>query len=220
MSGSGEPAGTPGRSAEGVVAVVRASFDALARAGVVSGTAVTEALENAGQALARQAVAGAAAAPAALADRRALAHGLAERPAAPALASATGAALALRIVGRFRRAGFLARRTPAFLVAVAGPALLASASRGAHELRMVASHLVVRAREQGIEPDLERVRRAAVQILSRRPVDPEVEPSHGALALIWLRRAVRGALPFTPRADPEGVAAAAAGVDVTRLGAR
>jgi hypothetical protein len=85
---------------------------------------------------------------------------------------------------------------------------------------LVASHLVVRAREEGIEPDVERVRRAAVQILSGRPVDPEVEPSHGLLALAWLRRAVRGALPFAPAADPERVAAAAAALDVTRLGAR
>lgn len=218
MSGPGEPTDTPGRGADGVGAVVRATIDLLARAGVVSGTVVTDALENAGQALSRQVVAGAAATPAALGDRRALAQSLAEPPVAPAFAGATGAALALRFVSRFRRAGFMARRTPAFLVAVAGPALLASASRGAHELRLVTSHLVVRAREEGIEPDIERVRRAAVQILSRRPVDPEVEPSHGVLALAWLRRAVRGALPFAPAADPEGVAAAAAAVDVKRLG--
>ena len=86
---------------------------------------------------------------------------------------------------------------------------------------MVASHLVQRARSQGVEPDLERVRRAAVQIVSHRPVDPEVEPSHGALAVRWLRRAARAALPFTAgaaTADPEGLATAAATVDPASLG--
>ncbi len=87
---------------------------------------------------------------------------------------------------------------------------------------MVASHLVHRARAEGVEPDIERVRRAAVQIVSRRPIDPETEPSHGALVVQWLRRAFRAALPFTAgvaTADPEGLARAAADVDTARLGA-
>ena len=53
-------------------------------------------------------------------------------------------------------------------------------------------------------------------------VDPEVEPSHGALVVYWLRRAFRAALPFTAgvaTADPEGLASAAAAVDVRGLGA-
>ena len=87
---------------------------------------------------------------------------------------------------------------------------------------MVTSHLVHRAQAEGVEPDLERVRRAAVQIVSHRPVDPETEPSHGRLAVHWLRRAFRAALPFTAgvaTADPAGLAREAAEVDVTRLGA-
>ena len=73
------------------------------------------------------------------------------------------------------------------------------------------------------QDDLDRVRRAAVQIASGHPVDPDVEPSHGAVALRWLRRAVRAALPFTSgvvSADPVALAEAAAAVDATRLGPR
>jgi hypothetical protein len=117
--------------------------------------------------------------------------------------------------------GFLARRTPLWLVATAVPALVASVTRGADELRLLASHLVHRARAKGIEPDPERVRRAAVQIASRQAVDPEREPSHGRLVVAWLRRAFRAALPFTAgvaTSDPEGLAAAAADVDPTQLG--
>jgi hypothetical protein len=62
----------------------------------------------------------------------------------------------------------------------------------------------------------------AVQIVSHRIVDPDTEPSHGALAVQWLRRAVRAALPFTSgiaTADPEGLAAAASDFDPRQLAA-
>lgn len=205
-----------------VTGVVRAAVDALSRAGTVSLAGVTEALESAGRKLSRRVVTGAAAGHKDLADPRALAASLADRPRSPALGSATSAAMALRFARRFRHLGFFARRTPAFLVATAVPALVASVSRGADELGMVSSHLVHRARAEGVEPDLERVRRTAVQIVLQRPVDPEVEPSHGALAVQWLRRAVRAALPFTSggaTANPDGLASAAAGVDTALLGA-
>jgi hypothetical protein len=61
-----------------------------------------------------------------------------------------------------------------------------------------------------------------VQIVSHRIVDPDTEPSHGALAVQWLRRAVRAALPFTAgiaTADPEGLAAAASELDPRLLAA-
>jgi hypothetical protein len=109
-----------------------------------------------------------------------------------------------------------------WLFATAVPALLASVSRGADELGLVASNLVLRARAKGIEPDPERLRRVAVQIASRRPVDPEQEPRHGPLVVAWLRRAFRAALPFTSgvaTSDPDGLAAAAADVDPTQLAA-
>ena len=157
-----------------------------------------------------------------MADPLALQEALADKPRVPALGSATTAAVVIKFASRFRRLGFLAKRTPAFLVAAAVPALVASVTRGADELGMVASHLAQRARAEGVEPDIERVRRAAVQIVARRPVDPETEPSNGALVLQWLRRAFRAALPFTAgvaTADPQGLARAAAEVDTARLGA-
>jgi hypothetical protein len=107
-----------------------------------------------------------------------------------------------------------------WLLATAVPTLVASVTRGADELGMVAAHLIHRARAEGIEPDLERVRRAAVQIVSHRTVDPDSEPSHGALAVQWLRRAARAVLPFTSgiaTADPEGLAAAASELDPRTL---
>jgi hypothetical protein len=220
--------------------VVQTAIETLSRAGTVSLAALTDALESAGRSLTRRVVANAMAetshhdgdareagagepAPAstALVDRARLAESLATGPKAPAIASATVAALALKVATRFRRLGFLARRSPTFLVAAAVPALVSSVSRGAHELGMVASHLAQRARAEGVEPDLDRVRRVAVQIMSRRPVDPETEPSHGALAFSWLRRATRAALPFTSgvvTSDPKGLAAKAAEVDVRELG--
>jgi hypothetical protein len=222
-SGPGLPGGMD-REVQGVVAT---AVDTVSRAGTVSFAALTDALEGTGRALTRRVVTGAVSDPrpsgrrASLADRSGLAEALADKPAVPAIGSATTAALALRFVRRFRRFGFLARRTPAFLVATAVPALVASVARGADELGMVAAHLAARARAAGVEPDLERVRRTAAQVVLRQPVDPETEPSHGALVLQWLRRAARAALPFTAgvaTADPEGLARAAAEVDVRQLG--
>ncbi|HEY6697430.1 MAG TPA: hypothetical protein VIZ67_04345 [Acidimicrobiales bacterium] len=205
-----------------VQGVVQAAVDVLGRVGSASVGAVADAVEGAGRALVRKVVGDAMTSPRALADREALARALAARPVTPALAGATAAALGLRFAGRIRRLGFLARRTPLWLLATALPALVASVSRGADELGLVASHLVLRARAKGIEPDPERVRRVAVQIASRRAVDPDQEPSHGRLVVSWLRRAFRAALPFTSgvaTSDPDGLAAAAADVDPTRLAA-
>jgi hypothetical protein len=202
--------------------VVHAAVDVLGRAGSASAGAVADAVEGAGRALTRKMVADAVASPRAMADRESLARALAEGPASPALAGATVAALGLRLAGRMRRLGFLARRTPLWLLATAVPALVASVARGADELGLTASHLVLRARAKGVEPDPERVRRVAIQIASRHAVDPEQEPKHGPLVVSWLRRAFRAALPFTAgvaTSDPEGLAAAAADVDPTRLAA-
>jgi hypothetical protein len=205
-----------------VHSVVQAAVDTLGRAGSASAGAVADAVEGAGRALTRKVVGDVVTSPRSMGDREALAHALSQRPASPALADATVAALGLRLAGRMPGLGFLARRTPLWLLATAVPALVASVSRGADELGLVASHLVLGARAKGIEPDPERVRRVAVQIASRRPVDPEQEPSHGPLVVLWLRRAFRAALPFTAgvaTSDPEGLATAAADVDPTRLAA-
>ena len=200
--------------------IVETAIDTVTRAGDVSAAGLAAALDSAGRALTRRVVSGADAQHRGLGDRGALARALADRPRVPPLAGATGVAMMLRLARR-TRLGFLARRTPAFLVAAAVPALVASVTRGADELGMVASHLIHRARAAGIDPDIERVRRVAVQVVARQQVDPEVEPRHGALALGWLRRAVRAALPFTAgvaTADPEGIAAAAGAVDPDLLG--
>jgi hypothetical protein len=207
---------------EDVRGVVQTAVDALSRAGTASASAVTEALESAARRLSLRVVADAATHRHELVDEQRLRRALAARPAAPALASATTAAMALRFARRFRHLGFLAKRTPAFLLATAAPAAVAAVSRGSDELGMVAAHLVHRARADGVEPDVERVRRVAVQIVSRHPVDPDVEPSHGRLAWMWIRRAVRAALPFTSgvaTADPDGLAHTAAAVDTSRLAA-
>jgi hypothetical protein len=207
-------------ASDDVLRVVQAAVDAVARAGSASAATVTDAVEGAGRALTRRMVGDAMTAPRAVANRDTLARTLAERPVAPALGGATAAALGLRAAGRLPRLGFLARRTPLWLLATAVPALVASVARGADELGLLASHLVHRARAEGIEPDAERVRRVAMQIASHRAIDPEHEPSHGPLVVSWLRRAVRAAMPFTSGVatrDPEGLAAAAAEVDPARL---
>jgi len=210
--------GASGRStmADDVSVVVRTAFDAVAKAGTTSAAGINEALERAGRSLARRAVANAATRRHPLPDRSSLARALSQRPPTPAIAGAAAAAVGVRILGRFRGLRVVAKRTPLWLLATAVPALVASVTRGADELGMVAAHLIHRARAEGVEPDLERVRRAAVQIVSHHMVDPDTEPSHGALAVRWLRRAVRAALPFTSgvaTADPEGLAAAASELD-------
>ena len=217
-AGGSAPAGVlADQEAAGLVAT---ALDAVSRAGSISASTVGDALDSGARALVRRVVADAASRRRPAPDRAALARSLATRPAAPVLASATAAAVAIRFVSRFKRLNFLAKRSPLWLLATAVPALVASVSRGADELGMVAAYLIGRARAAGVEPDVDRVRRAAVQIVTHRPVDPDAEVSHGKLAVAWLRRAVRAALPFTSgvaTADPEGLAAAADAVDPARL---
>ena len=227
VAGEVAPAGQPppddGSVDAGVAGVVRSALDAASKAGTISVSALTETLERAGRSLSRRVVDDAESRRPPIADRTALAKALATKPPAPALAGATAAALALRFARRFKPFKGLAKTSPMWLLATAVPALVASVTRGADELGMVASHLIHRARAAGVEPDLERVRRAAVQIVSHKPVDPEAEPSHGTLAFGWLRRAARAALPFTAgvaTADPEGLAEAASGLDPTLLAPR
>jgi hypothetical protein len=202
--------------AEDVRGVVAAAVAAVGRAGTDSAASIADAVEGAGRSLTRRVVSGALEAPRPVGDRRQLAEALAARPATPIVASATGAALVARALSRFRLLNFLSRRTPMWIMAGVVPTLIASVSRGADELGMIASHLVRRTRDAGLEPDPERVRRVAVQVLSGAPIDPDVEPGQGALVVAWLRRAFRSALPFTAGVatrDPDGLAAVAAEVD-------
>jgi hypothetical protein len=205
-----------------VSGVVRTALDAVARAGTTSAAEISDTLERAGRALAGRVVANASARRHPLPDRTSLAKALSEKPPTPAIAGAAAAAVGVKLLSRFRGLRVLAKRTPVWLLATAVPVLVASVTRGADELSMVAAHLIHRARTEGVEPDPDRVRRAAVQIVSHRIVDPDTEPSHGALAVQWLRRAVRAALPFTAgiaTADPEGLAAAASELDPRLLAA-
>ncbi|MEA2826768.1 MAG: hypothetical protein QOG43_1207 [Actinomycetota bacterium] len=102
-----------------------------------------------------------------------------------------------------------------WVVAAVGPALYASVTRGADEIGLLASHLVLRTRAAGMEADPERVRRAAVQLATGVPVDTGTEARHGPLVLSWVTRAFKAALPFgasVATRQPASLAAAAAGV--------
>ena len=201
--------------------VVRAALGAVGRAGSFSASAVGDAIEGPGRALARRVTTGAVNHPRSVADRAVLAAALDDEPRSPLLGGATGAALATKIAGRVGPLRFLARRTPLWLVVTAVPALHASVARGAEELALVASHLVHRARAAGVEPDPDRVRRVAVQLLSGKAVDPGVEPRHSVLALAWLQRALRATLPFSPGVatrNPDLLARATSAVDPASVG--
>lgn len=71
-----------------------------------------------------------------VADRAALAAALARRPRRPPFGGASGAAMAARIDRRTMPLRFLARRTPLWLAVAAAPALHASVTRGAEEIRL------------------------------------------------------------------------------------
>jgi len=203
-----------------VRALVRTGIGAAARAGTISLSTVGDVLEAPGRALAGRIAAGAVSRPRPVATRAELVDALEEQPRSPLLGGATGAALAARVARRVGPLRFLAKRTPLWLVITAAPAVHASVARGAEELAVVASHLVHRAEAAGVAPDPERVRRAAVQLLTRVPVDPSVEPRHAPLAVAWLQRALRATLPFSPGVatrEPGSLARATLAVDPATL---
>jgi|GEM_PF-5631468 len=199
-----------------VGAVVNGLKAALAKAGSLTASGLTEAVDAPMRALSRRAAEAAVAAPRPVADETTLARLLAERPGTPAIGTAAATALAAKVARRFGKLEFFARRTPMWIIAAVGPALYASVSRGADELGLIASHLVHRTRAAGMAPDPERVRRAAVQLASGAAVDTGVEARHGPLVLAWATRAVKAALPFgaaVATRDPASLAAAAARVE-------
>jgi hypothetical protein len=200
------------------------AIDAVARVGTASVDRLGDAVDAAGRTLARRAVSSAVAGPRDVEGRDDLTRALTEQPHAPALGGATAAAfaLAVRRASRLGPLRFLGRRMPLWFFATMAPMVIASLSRGSDELGLVASHLAHRARAAGVEPDPERIRRVAVQIASGQTVDPDREPSHGPLLVAWLRRALRAVLPLSggvSTRDPKRLAAAANGVDPTRLAA-
>ncbi len=205
----------PGPDEGAVKAVVNGLKAVLGRAGEITAAGLGEAVEAPARALTRRAAENAVSTPRPLADEKALARALAERPSSPALGSATATALAARVARRFGPLKFLTRRTPLLMVAAAGPALYSSVTWGAEEVAMVASHLTHRARAAGMQPDPVRVWRAAVQVVSGATIDTGADPRHGALLLSWIKRAVKAALPFgasVATREPASLAAAAASV--------
>lgn len=131
------------------------------------------------------------------------------------------------VAGR-RAARFLGGRTPVGLALRFGPGLYDAVSGALRGLDAAAGHLVARAREQGVEPDADRLRAVVVQSLTGEPLDPDAEPDHGALVRLWLAEAGRRMAPvglgrisgLTRGRTPEAVAAALGRVDVRQLRAR
>ncbi|MGH9177555.1 MAG: hypothetical protein ACRD0N_03240 [Acidimicrobiales bacterium] len=201
--------------------MVRAVLAGMAKAGRLSLAGAADAVEGPARALARKSTAGAAELAGRYPDERSLAKALNAKPASPLLGGATAAALVTKVAKRVGPLRFVARRTPLWLAATLVPALHASVTRGAEELRQVAAYLHHRARQAEVTPDADRVRRAAVQIVTGQPVDPGREPTHATMVTAWLQRAVRATLPFAEGVrtrDPEGLAAAAGRIDPRSLG--
>jgi hypothetical protein len=212
--------GESGGLAGSIRDVVRAVLAGTAKAGRLSLAGAADAVEGPTRALARRAAADGAGHAGRYPDERSLASALDAKPVSPLLGGATAAALVAKVAKRVGPLRFVARRTPLWLVATLVPALHASITRGAEELRHVAAYLYQRAGQAGVTPDPERVRRAAVQIVTNQPVDPGHEPRHAPLATAWLQRAARATLPFAEGVrtrDPTGLAAAAARVDPATL---
>jgi hypothetical protein len=202
--------------------LTQAVVAAVGRGGAAGAGSALEAVERAARRLVQRVVDAAVADPRPVGDHRALARALSKAGPGPAFGGATAAAVGTRVARRLGPARFAARRTPMWFAVTAVPAVYASIARGADELRLVTSHLVLRSRAAGIEPDPARLRRAAVQVVSGRAVHTHEEPSHGPLALAWGRRAVRAALPFTggiKTKEPKAMASAAADVDAAQLAA-
>ena len=201
-------------------AVVQAMVGALRRGGGASVAGLAAAVDAPLRALTRRIVGEVHARPRPVPDTDTLVAQLAERPGSPLLGGASAATMAAKLARRFGPLRFLARRTPMWVAAAAVPALYASVARGAEEIGLVASHLVLRTRSDGHEPDIERVRRVAVHLVAGAVADPDHEPRYGPLLLSWLNRAFRAALPFTKgvgTGDPVGIGRAASGVPTSTL---
>jgi hypothetical protein len=197
------------------------SASALARKAThAASSGLSNSVEAAARKLARRVVKGAMSDPHDVPDRDSLARALASSDAGPVIGGAAVAALAASLTRRLKGATFAIRRTPLWVATAVGPPLYSSVNRGAQELGLVASNLVLRSREAGVDPDPERVRRVAVQILTGAPIDPATEPRHGQLGSRWLKRAARAAMPLTGAVrtrDPRGLATLTVGVPTSSL---
>lgn len=127
------------------------------------------------------------------------------------------------LAGRTIRLG--ARRLPAIAAVTGSATALTIVARGLREVRLLASHLVHRARAEGIEVDAAALRSIVLQIYLRPDDAPsrEAPPSMltARVASGWVRRATSSVLPFVPeRVGGPAVArwvAAAGRVDVHLL---
>ena len=132
---------------------------------------------------------------------------------------------AARLARTGRVAKALGGRTPVGLAVRFGPAVYGAISSNLRGLDAAVGRLVTRARERGVEPQPDRLRRVVVQALAGDAVDPEDAVEHGALLRVWLGDAGRRAVPFgldrisglRNGRTPEAVAALLDGVDVKRL---
>ena len=222
LSGATGPPGVEinGGIAAGVRSVVRIVVTSVGRAGTFSFAAVGDAAEGPGRNLAGRIAVSAVSQPRPVADVNDLAAALDAQPRSPLLGGATGAAVVAKVAGRVGPLRFLARRTPMWLVVTVAPAVHASVTRGAEELALVASHLVHRTRAAGVEPDPERIRRAAVQLVTGARVEPAAEPRYAPMVVAWLGRALRATVPFSPGVatpNPRQLARATAAVDPSTL---
>jgi len=182
--------------------------------------AVGEAAEGPGRTLAGRIAVNAVSQPRPVAHVDDLTAALDAQPRSPLLGGATGAAMLAKVAGRVGPLRFFARRTPMWLVVTVAPAVHASVTRGAEELALVASHLVHRTRAAGLEPDPERIRRVAVQLVTGVPVEAAAEPRHAPMVVAWLGRALRATLPFSPGVatpEPRQLARATAAVEPSTL---
>lgn len=218
--GSDEVAGGgPDRQVREVVGAV---VEAVRRTGLVSAGALVSAVDMPLRAMARRVAAEGVSDPRPVADPARLASELRRRHRSVAVGG-SAAVVAGRAARRFGPLRFLARRGPTWFLAAGVPALYSSVTRGTEEIRLVASHLALRVRATGAEADPDRVANATVQVLTGRPVDPDLEPDHARLVSAWLRRAMRATLPMASAVstrDPDGVADRAASVDPSSLAVR
>jgi hypothetical protein len=144
-----------------------------------------------------------------------------DKGAASAATLLAGTAIAKRTVG------FGARRVPVLAAATGAATAMMIVARGLREVRLIASHLVHRARAEGVEVDTRALRAIALQVYLR----PHEAPSHDdgpsmlttRVATRWMRTAATTVLPLVP--DSIGVPAieswvtAAQGADVALLAA-
>jgi hypothetical protein len=203
-----------------VLALLLAFLRSMKRAGRNPVRTARDELERAARSFSRRIVLDAIADPQPVDNRIELRDALADDKHSSVIGGATAALAAVKLLEKIGPMKVLSKRTPWLMLATGLPTAYSSFARGADDLALVSSFLVNRARHSNHEPDPDRVRRVAVQLLHDDRVDPDAEPSHGGLVSSWAWRAVRSALPFSGRSaarHARSLSTAAASVDPTML---